>query len=304
MENEIKNANLIGFGQESMDSGKCGEMHPKNLDLEKRRLTSILEMAGFPWEKKAYRILEIGTGEGFNKEIFAHSFPDSKFYPSDLSFDILKAHRAKFGDANFTVCDGENLPFASNTFDMVVCRSFMHHLPSGLETSLLEEISRALKSGGIFMGFREPKMYGCDTWFKAKHLVRRYGDVGSIRLLFQRLAGGPEKRKLILSHEMTKEEFRLLDLREIRGAILHETPTKKYGGIEIRALEKNAARHFSRVCIIPFGFASSFLETCSILFRRSLSFRLMKMADDFDLTVLKPFKKYFPFESFSFVFQV
>ena len=48
----------------------------------------------------------------------------------------------------FSVANGHHLPFEDNTFDKVICSEVLEHIPDF--QAVLAEISRVLKTGGVF----------------------------------------------------------------------------------------------------------------------------------------------------------
>jgi len=71
----------------------------------------------------------------------------------DISPEMIKEARKYFPQNKFIVADSEKLPFKDEEFDMVICSSVLHHMPS-LEKSF-QEIKRVLKPYGKLIG-REP----------------------------------------------------------------------------------------------------------------------------------------------------
>jgi SAM-dependent methyltransferase len=80
----------------------------------------------------------------------------------DLSIEMLRRGRQRLASdsrlvfahqAGFVAARGQALPFASETFDSVLCMNALHHLPSYAEA--LREIHRVLKPGGRAV-FSEP----------------------------------------------------------------------------------------------------------------------------------------------------
>lgn len=82
----------------------------------------------------------------------------------DLSFEMMRRGRERLAadsrlvfrdDASFVAARGQSLPFASDSFDGVMCLNALHHHPSYAE--VLREIYRVLKPGGRAV-FSEPGM--------------------------------------------------------------------------------------------------------------------------------------------------
>lgn len=142
---------------------------------------------------------------------------------------------------------------------MVICASFLHHLPD--DETVCAETARVLRVGGAFVGIREPNQAGADRFFRLKHLGRRYATRSGVALLLRRILAGPKGWRQVYSYEgMSEDDFRRLDAQEIRGAVLHATPTKKRGGIETRAFVRTARVHYTSVRVLPFGLLAALVE--------------------------------------------
>jgi ubiquinone/menaquinone biosynthesis C-methylase UbiE len=78
---------------------------------------------------------------------------------SEEMIDVARKNAKQTGiDARFDVALIEKLPFEDSTFDVVISRLVMHHLPDDLKQRALDEIFRVLKPGGtIFLAdFQTP----------------------------------------------------------------------------------------------------------------------------------------------------
>lgn len=105
----------------------------------------LYQVAGRPKGKK---ILDIGCQF---EDVTKHFVPDNDVTIVDFNSNAVKymkeVYRVKGIPADI---DGKKLKFKSNTFDVVVCAEVIEHL--FFYEELIEEISRVLKPGGIFVG--------------------------------------------------------------------------------------------------------------------------------------------------------
>ena len=106
---------------------------------------------------KGDKVLDLGCGEG-RHVISAYMAHDIQAIGVDLSFDDLKISAERF--KHFSELDNDkksfslsasnalSLPFASNSFDAVICSEVLEHIPD--YQAVLAEITRVLKPKGVF----------------------------------------------------------------------------------------------------------------------------------------------------------
>lgn len=94
------------------------------------------------------RLLEIGCGMGTDLLQFARG--GTSVTGVDLtprSIEITRRHLAVYGErGDFAITDGEHLPFADESFDMVYSNGVLHHTPD--TAGAVREIHRVLRAGG------------------------------------------------------------------------------------------------------------------------------------------------------------
>ena len=147
---------------------------------------------------------------------------------------------------------------------------------------------------------REPKMAACDFWFRLYHLARRYGDRTGVILFLKKALGLSGGWKKIWTYDMPEQDFFIMDTMEIRGAILHRTPTKKHGGINSARLNNTVREVFGNTTIYPFGLFASIIEFFSILFQKKPPLLFANTATKIDSFIAR-FVPFLPFESFSII---
>jgi SAM-dependent methyltransferase len=95
------------------------------------------------------RLLEVGCGMGTDLLQFARG--GARVTGVDLtprSIEISRQHLAIYGErGDFAISDGENLPFADESFDVVYSNGVLHHTPD--TAGAVREIHRVLRSGGL-----------------------------------------------------------------------------------------------------------------------------------------------------------
>jgi ubiquinone/menaquinone biosynthesis C-methylase UbiE len=92
-------------------------------------------------------VLDNGCGVGY----LSHFFPPGSIIGIDISMGMLGQARSKITD--LVRGNSQYLPFGNMTFDVIVCRSLLHHLPEPEKG--IAEMNRVLKSGGEVI-FAEP----------------------------------------------------------------------------------------------------------------------------------------------------
>ena len=113
----------------------------------------VIELANV---KPGDRVLDVGCGTG-SLSLTAQSCagPTGKVYGIDAAPEMIevakkKASRSGLG-VEFEVGLIEELAFPDATFDVVISRLAMHHLPDDLKRRGLAEVLRVLKPGGKFL---------------------------------------------------------------------------------------------------------------------------------------------------------
>lgn len=99
-------------------------------------------------------ILDFGAGIGYSVPFFVRHLPSAKLTCLDVSRKSLDLGAAKYAhQADFKYFDGSLIPFEAECFDVVMASCVFHHIPSAEHISLLKEIRRVLKRGGMLFVF-------------------------------------------------------------------------------------------------------------------------------------------------------
>lgn len=94
------------------------------------------------------KALDLGCGTVEFYELVTEEV-GAEYTGMDLSPHMLEVGMKKYKKINLIEGDAENIPFKDNTFDLVVCRGLIHHLPDPLKGC--QEAYRVLKPNGIFI---------------------------------------------------------------------------------------------------------------------------------------------------------
>jgi ubiquinone/menaquinone biosynthesis C-methylase UbiE len=107
-------------------------------------------VAGHP----AAKLLDVGCGTGhFLREVKAN-YPRLDVTGLDLSVHYLAVARRElrsWSRARLVVGAAETMPFADGQFDAITCTYLFHELPSGVRRSVVGEIRRVLRPGGMLV---------------------------------------------------------------------------------------------------------------------------------------------------------
>lgn len=118
----------------------------------------------------ALKVLDCGVGTGSYSRAFADASPVRVSIDAiDISSEMVSAASKRFAekniDARVQCADIQQLPFADQTFDVVLAAHVLEHLPNAV--AALEEIRRVLKPGGwLITSITRSSMLG--TYVQAK----------------------------------------------------------------------------------------------------------------------------------------
>jgi SAM-dependent methyltransferase len=139
----------------------CGSHYARGEELGTREFFDEVERHRYeeyaPWMRSVMgfddfsgaRLLEIGCGMGTDLLQFARG--GARCTGVDLtprSIEITRHRFALYGlPGDFTLADGEHLPFADVSFDVVYSNGVLHHTPD--TERAVSEVHRVLRTGGI-----------------------------------------------------------------------------------------------------------------------------------------------------------
>jgi ubiquinone/menaquinone biosynthesis C-methylase UbiE len=100
------------------------------------------------------RLLDVACGTGRALRQLATAHPAMRFHGVDLSPYYVQAARrllADVGEATLAVENGEHLPYADATFDVVTSVYLFHELPRNARRNVVREAWRVLRPGGLLV---------------------------------------------------------------------------------------------------------------------------------------------------------
>ena len=93
------------------------------------------------------KVLDIGCGTGAHLNIYRES--GCELFGVDSSPSMLDVAKKRLGeDADLRLGDAREIPYASNTFDIIVCMLVLHEMDQRSRLSVIAEMKRVLKTGG------------------------------------------------------------------------------------------------------------------------------------------------------------
>lgn len=146
--------------REQWTEDPCGAVYGQEYEFGTREFFDVVERHRYteyaPWMPEVMgfdqfpgeRLLEIGCGMGTDLLQFARG--GAQVTGVDLtprSIEISRQHFAVYGErADFVLTDGEQLPFADESFDVVYSNGVLHHTPD--TAGAVKEVHRVLRPGG------------------------------------------------------------------------------------------------------------------------------------------------------------
>jgi SAM-dependent methyltransferase len=167
--------------REQWGEDPCGEFYARDLEFGTREFFDAVERHRYteyaPWmpavmgfnQFKGARLLEVGCGMGTDLLQFARG--GAHVTGADLTPRSVEISRARFRlygvPGRFVITDGERLPFADETFDVVYSNGVLHHTP-GTDVAV-REVHRVLKRGGtakVMLYHRHSLAYWGELFFR------------------------------------------------------------------------------------------------------------------------------------------
>ena len=122
------------------------------------------------------RLLDLGCGPGQYLEKVAATEPSVRMVGADLSLGMLRQARTAVPSADVLSLDAARLPFADDSFDVVLANHMLYHV-ADIEAAVAE-VRRVLRPGGLFSAVTN----GVDHLVELDRLLREQsGDDGWLR---------------------------------------------------------------------------------------------------------------------------
>ena len=111
------------------------------------------------------KVLDVGCGTGSLLAILEKRHPGLILAGLEPSSDMIRLTKQKLSNDRVTLVtnSADKMDFDSNSFDVVTCSLLFHHLPENIRATVVAEIYRVLKPGGLFFLV---DIGETNTWFK------------------------------------------------------------------------------------------------------------------------------------------
>jgi ubiquinone/menaquinone biosynthesis C-methylase UbiE len=141
------------------------------------------------------KVLDLGCGNGYLLEIFAHRYPESKLYGTDLSPALVELARNRLnGKAKINQASANDpLPFDDHFFDIITMTDVIEHLKE--PDKVLQQMKRILRPDGraiitypcgslyrLFIPFAEkfPKSKVARVFLPPEHPLRTFQPIDTV----------------------------------------------------------------------------------------------------------------------------
>lgn len=101
-----------------------------------------------PW-RGGERLLDVGCGNGLYYKKMQNRGIQMDYVGLDLMDSMIRNHPLAEDSDQLSLGDAQDLPFADNSFDLLMANHMMHHLPD--MHSALDEFNRVLKPNGVLV---------------------------------------------------------------------------------------------------------------------------------------------------------
>jgi SAM-dependent methyltransferase len=111
-------------------------------------------------------VLDVGCGHGL-----IHPYLSGTSYRLtgiDVAEDAIEIARRRNPHVDYDVYDGSRLPYADESFDVIITIGVMHHVAVDQRNTFVSEARRVLRPGGTFVIFEHNKLNPLVQWVAAR----------------------------------------------------------------------------------------------------------------------------------------
>ncbi len=147
-------------------------LSPSTLSLERHRLLWLYLKNETDFFSKTHKVLHFAPEQAFHKRF--KKLSNIQYTTTDLNSPLA--------EVKADIC---NLPFADNSFDVILCNHVLEHIPN--DTKAMQELHRVMKPGGwgifqIPQDLRREKTFEDDSITDKKERARIFGQYDHVRI--------------------------------------------------------------------------------------------------------------------------
>jgi ubiquinone/menaquinone biosynthesis C-methylase UbiE len=165
------------ISEQDYDERSSEEMHSLHLNETKDWILADYVKTLLPSRSSNdLEILDHMAGTGRMSEILKKKFPGAKITAADYSEQSLEVAKKRVADSSYKTvkCSVLEMPFADESFDLILCADGMEHVFMREHAQCIKEAYRCLKKDGVFL-FYTPNL--CRLLMelfiqKAKHTLK------------------------------------------------------------------------------------------------------------------------------------
>lgn len=188
-------------------------LSPSTLSLERHRLLWLYLKNETDFFTKPLKLLHFAPEQAFYKRF--KKLENIEYTTTDLNSPLA--------DVKADICD---LPFADNSFDVILCNHVLEHIPN--DTKAMQELYRVMKPGGwgivqIPQNLKRENTFEDDTITDKKERAKIFGQYDHVRIYgrdyFDKLRSiGFTVEEVDYTHTLPKEEVE--KYRLVKGEII------------------------------------------------------------------------------------
>jgi SAM-dependent methyltransferase len=197
--------------------------------------------------RRSLRVLDLGAGDGRAVDLFRQLDPTIVYRGVDIELSPEVSSR-KRTDAMFDVYDGVNLPYESESFDIVYSHQVFEHVLS--PGPLIRGIRRVLKKSGHFVGSvsqLEP-YHSYSVWNFTSYGFQRILAANGMQLT--ELRPGIDGVSLILRSESNRKDFFRRFFGETSPLHARILRRGRKAGMNVKQLNHRMLQYSGHICFV------------------------------------------------------
>lgn len=166
---------------------------------------------------KGGSILDVGCGTGVHLETYSRN--EYKLFGIDTSPSMLNVAVERLGKkAELIQADATDMPYRSDSFDLILCMLVLHEMDDEVQSSVLSELERLIKADGrvLLIDFHAGKPSQLKGWLSKLMIVltefaagrkhcrnyRHFMSIGGLPVLIERSQFVTDKKRIVGNNTM------------------------------------------------------------------------------------------------------